>query len=140
MSKRLFWEDFKLTTCLPLVLILFILTTVFMLFVWIQRPKERYHLWASITSFFMACYTFFLSRYSYELSISNFLNYRGIVGSVILETAALALFAVSFVKTRFSAALKILAILNLFYFVYIQHFQSILEFRGAYQPWSFSIV
>src|SRR5207244_3446212 len=84
MSRRLFWEDFKLTSCLPLILILFLLTTIFMFFIWIQKPKEYYHFWASLTTFFMACYTFFLSRYSYELNIPNFFNYRGIVGSVML--------------------------------------------------------
>lgn len=135
ISKILFWEDFKSTTSLPLVLTLFLITSFLTLFIYVQKSHKAIHLWAAATSLFMASYTFFLSRYGYELNISNLLNYRTLVSSAMMITICLAAFSYSLSKSKFSKILLALGVLNFIYLLYIQTFNSILQFRTAYKYW-----
>lgn len=135
ISRILFWEDFKSTTSLPLVLTLFLITACLTFFVYVQKSHKSLHLWAAATSLFMASYTFFLSRYGYELSISNLANYKTLVCSAMMITICLLGFSYSLAKSKVSKALLALGILNVIYLIYIQSFDSILEYRGAYKNW-----
>lgn len=137
ISKILFWEDFKTTTSLPLILTLFLITTFFTLFIYVQKSHRPIHLWAALTSLFMASYTFFLSRYGYELSISNLMNYKMLVSSAMLVTICLSAFSYSLSKTKVSSMLFVLGVGNLCYLLYIQSFNLISQFRTAYMNWFF---
>ncbi|MDD4975361.1 MAG: sensor histidine kinase [Bacteriovorax sp.] len=140
ISKILFWEDFKSTTSLPLVLTLFLITIFFTLFIYVQKSHKTIHLWAAATSLLMASYTFFLSRYGYELNISNLLNYRTLVSSAMMITICLVAFSYSLSKSKVSRILLPLGVLNFFYLLYIQTFNSILQFRAAYKYWFFLFI
>lgn len=139
-AKAFYKEDFLLTTGLPLILTLFLFTSIFTAYTWIQRRSDCFHLWMAATSLFMASYTFFLSRYGYELSISNETNYRGLVGSAILITATLGGLAASVARTRLSPVLWSSVALNVICAGLLVRLEGVAELRSAYKAWFIAFV
>jgi len=135
LSRKLFFERFKRTAGLPLVLVLFCVTSIISWIMWRKNTKDWLHLWAATSSFFMASYTFFLSRFPYEIGWNNNVIYKILVLSGMLLSMSLIFYSASAVKNTNSKRMVFLGLMNILFVLLVLFKTSILEIRIIYIYW-----